>query len=390
MAPSKRTTHLRLVSGRSTRALAITIATDGSLPKEFRLFTSGWNDTENGRYLFDEEAARLTMAAYEKWGVDLMIDLEHQALNASTPPDPNARDARGWCKLELRPDGSLWAVNVSWTEDGAQRLLQKRQRYVSPAFSVDPETSRVISIINVALVAIPATHDTPALVAASARGAMTKESIQKAIDALIAEDAAAALEILKGLVVEAATGEETTTEDPPPAPLEETEIEMAPEKPKEENEEVVAASTRLMRLTGAKSLAEVVTHVETFRTSHLELEEGRQQLAKERAILESAERRQLCVDLVVKASRAPAEVWADDKAKTPKKYLSAMPIEDLRELVADAIKTKPAAKSSTGSGALAPPSNVIDLSEREKELCKSKKIDPATYVAIKNQVTKKA
>ena len=35
---------------------------DGApLPGEFRLFTAGWNDTENGRFLFDEKAAALVM-----------------------------------------------------------------------------------------------------------------------------------------------------------------------------------------------------------------------------------------------------------------------------------------------------------------------------------------
>lgn len=139
-----------------------------SLPTEFRLFVSGWNETENGRFLFDAEAAKETLAAYKKWGVDLMIDLEHQSLEPDIAPDPTAKDARGWCKLELREDGSLWAVNVKWTEDGAARLREKRQRYVSPAFHVDAKSRRVTAIINVAITAIPATHDTPALVAASA------------------------------------------------------------------------------------------------------------------------------------------------------------------------------------------------------------------------------
>lgn len=162
--------HLaRVATAVSFATLAVGDA--GELPTEFRLFVSGWNDTENGRYLFDEAAAASVMAAFQAWGVDLMIDLEHQALEEGAAADPNARDARGWCKLELREDGSLWAVAVTWTPDGEARLREKRQRYVSPAFAFDPETSRVTKIINVAITAIPATHDTPALVAASARGA---------------------------------------------------------------------------------------------------------------------------------------------------------------------------------------------------------------------------
>lgn len=140
-----------------------------SPPKEFRLFKMGWNETEKGSFLFDDEAAKAVMQSRAEWGVDVMIDLEHQSIEA--PPgaaDPTARDARGWGKLELRADG-LYCVGVNWTADGSQRLVDKRQRYVSPVFESDPETNRVLKIVNVAITALPATHGTPALVAASIR-----------------------------------------------------------------------------------------------------------------------------------------------------------------------------------------------------------------------------
>lgn len=135
----------------------------GEPPTEFRIFVPGWNDTEKGQYLFDTEAAGLVLESFRTWGVDLAIDLEHQMLECEIPADPTARDARGWCGLEVRPDGSLWAVNVQWTEDGAARLKAKRQRYISPAFSFDLDTRQVISLTNIALVSMPATRGTPAL-----------------------------------------------------------------------------------------------------------------------------------------------------------------------------------------------------------------------------------
>lgn len=139
----------------------------GTLPTSFRLFQSGWNTTTHGDFLFDEEAARSVMAAYREHGVDLAIDLEHQMLDDEPSPDPTAKDARGWCRLELRSDGSLYAVDVRWTPDGAARLTARTQRYVSPAFLVDQQTNRIVEVINVAIVAMPATHDTPALIAAN-------------------------------------------------------------------------------------------------------------------------------------------------------------------------------------------------------------------------------
>lgn len=167
---------------------------EAPLPTEFRLFVAGENATEKGSFLFDEEAAAQTMAAYHQWGVRLMIDLEHQSLEDWTPPEPTARDARGWCDLELRPDGSLWAVNVEWTPDGEARLREKRQRYISPAFTIDTDSRRVMAIQNIAITAMPATRGTPALMSRRpARDARTLSvgpsfsDITTAIDAALRE-----------------------------------------------------------------------------------------------------------------------------------------------------------------------------------------------------------
>lgn len=148
----------------TARASLAVVVPNGEPPSEFRIFVSGWNESNGkGTFLFDEEAAALTMAAYQAWGVDLMIDLEHQWFCDGIPTDPTARDARGWCRLEVRADGSLWAVGVEWTPDGAERLRSKRQKYISPAFDFDTESLRVIEICNIALVSMPATRGTPAL-----------------------------------------------------------------------------------------------------------------------------------------------------------------------------------------------------------------------------------
>jgi hypothetical protein len=161
--PSVHASH-RVAAGRFV-TLAIAMP-GGEPPREFRIFAAGKNTTAKGEYLFDELAARDVMAAYTEHGADVMIDLEH--LSVSDPDrsvnfDP---DARGWCKLSLR-SGELWAINVKWTADGAARLRQKRQRYISPAFACDPETSRITELLNIAITAAPATHNLMPLVAAS-------------------------------------------------------------------------------------------------------------------------------------------------------------------------------------------------------------------------------
>lgn len=158
----------RKTSNRPTKLHRTVIRLDlagDALPTEFLIWKVGVNTTSNGYdVLWDEEAAAATMAAYEKHGVDLMIDLQHLSLDEEAPNyDP---DARGWCKLELR-DGELWAVDVRWTPEGAERLRKKKQRYTSPAFVLDRETGRCIEIANIALVAMPGTDELPALVAAA-------------------------------------------------------------------------------------------------------------------------------------------------------------------------------------------------------------------------------
>lgn len=343
-----------------TCAFALNVEGD-SLPSTFRLFARGWNDTEHGRFLFDDEAAVSVMSAFKARGVDFPIDLEHQMLDAASV-DPTARDARGWFQLAVI-SGELWAVNVRWTPDGAQRLSQKRQRYVSPAFQADPDSKRVSKIVNCAITAMPATHDTPALVAASTNGCPLDPSlIKKALDAIEAGDSAAALEILKGLIATAAGaepepaddagGQDSGAEGTPSAPVEESAAPApaaaAGDADKKDKQGAVAATARLLRLTSATSVVDAVAMVETFRASHLELETGRQKLAAERKIFESAERRRLAVDMV-KSGMAPATVWADDKCVEIKAHLSAMPIEDFRAFASDVIKS-----SKSGARGAAP------------------------------------
>lgn len=144
---------------------------DGKLPSEFRILRRGTNTTTKGDLVFDDAAARSVMAKFERHGVEVMIDLEHLSLDQESRSfDP---DARGWCQLDVR-DGELWAVNVRWNEDGARRLAEKRQRYVSPVVYTDDD-GRVESLLNIAITALPATDNAQPLMAASRRLARTRK-----------------------------------------------------------------------------------------------------------------------------------------------------------------------------------------------------------------------
>lgn len=313
-----------------------TIALSATPPTEFRLFVAGWNETTKGSFLFDDEAATAVMAAYAEHGVDLAIDLEHQALEPGASADPTARDARGWFGLEVR-NGELFAINVKWTDDGAARLTEKRQRYISPAFETEPETNRVLKIINAALTAIPATHQTPALIAASQRKNETMATpeanptpkLTDAIAALEAGDADVALAIMKAL----ADAEAATEKDAPP------------EAPAEDK----AAKATILRATSTKTLVAAAAEVKA-------LAKERQALAAERDEYASAERTRLCARLVADANHAPASVWADPFVKgVPKPFLQRMTIAELREHVDSEVAAVPSGRRTIQTKQIRPP-----------------------------------
>jgi hypothetical protein len=167
-------------------------------------------------------------------------------------------------------------------------------------------------------------------------------------------------------------------------------VDPAAEEDKKK-EEMVAASA-LLRLTGASNLAAAVVQAAAYRESHIALETERQKLATERAILEASERRKGCLDLVVKAGRAPSTVWADSDCSAPKSYLANMPMADFRDYVADALKSAPKTASKAPSTTpikasqgqdFVTPHGVVTLSASELESCAETGAKPEDYAANK-------
>lgn len=367
--------------GTAAIQLAVSMGAGNEPPTEFRLFVSGWNDTEKGRFLFDADAAKATMSAYEQWGIDLAIDLEHQMLDPDIAADPTAKDARGWCNLELRPDGSLWAVNVTWTPDGAARLTEKRQRYVSPAFGYDTDSMRVTKILNVAITAMPATHNTPALIAASkgiARMSSTGLSPKlttAALEAVAAKDQKGALDVLKQVLAALLGGDASADPSADPSAGD------APADPSTDPSASAAASVSAVAPgfgTGSNDRAELAVKM-------AELAQREKKLAADKLAFEAGERRTLVGSLVKIGVEIPATAWGDQAGTVPCARLNAEPLEDLRARVAtlSASGVKPAV------GAIKPPtsggSDVAQLSADELRICSEMKCEPATFARLKAQ-----
>lgn len=373
------------------------------------------------------------MAEFRKRAVDGMIDLEHLSLDEDAPSyDP---DARGHYRLEIRKDArnrpELWMI-VSWAPDGEQRIREKRQRYVSPAFYTDGETKRVVSIHNVALCANPATHGAQPLIAASSRGRVVRlgdvitfagqtrlraamQEWKMAEAKLTAENLPAVLAafdlppdtsipdviaLFRGIAMAEAGEPQPTEETPPegealadePAPEEEEFDENGnPKKPKPEDEKPAAFKAfgeRAKRWSGKGTLSEASDEIETWRQSHLDLEAGRAKLKAEQAKLEASERRKLAVELVAFKGELPAVVWADptqpaDKLKLSRRILDE-PIGELRARhaawkAAAGGKTPRPPTSGGGDGAIEPP----DLTPAELHRAKAQGIDPKFLAASK-------
>jgi phage I-like protein len=374
---------------------ALLTLTADALPTEFCIFAAGENSTSKGVFLFDAAAAKAVMAAYEQQGVLVPVDLEHDALNEQARANrADAADARGWFKLELRK-GELWAVDVAWTPDGARRLTEKTQRYISPAFVTEPiegsEARRVVEIVNVALCAMPATHGAPALasrnterlrsrsqrasVGLSARVTrvsktrklerltMDPAQLKKALDLIESGDAAGALELLKSIVSSAAGGDDG-------APADDALAENADTAPPKPGEEPAAMSAL------RKELGELKTSI-TALTASVSTSNA------ERAANELAERVQLTGDLVKLGAELPATAWEGegDKRKPVARLLSE-PIASLRGRVNLLRKNKPTLKTREHE---APESEATELTDQEKRLtAKMSAEQKAKFVELRN------
>jgi phage I-like protein len=354
----------------------LSILVDGdNPPTRVRLLKKGINEAEGyPPFLFDDIAAEAVMSAYRKHGVDKMIDLEHLSLDQRNPNyDP---DARAWYELSVS-EGDLFLENIRWLEDGERRLRTKTQRYLSPVFPYD-KSGRPTRIKNVALTALPASHDAVPLVAASEGVAVMADTSYTSFETVDA--IGQALGLPKGaepgeVLAEVSAFLKAWQSITDPEKADKTEGELPQPPP-----EVVAASESVLRLTGMATLNEAVEQVEIWRKSHAVLTEAQEKLAKERSALEGQERLQLVAKLVAIGSEIPATAWSDHKATTPCARLASEPIAELRNRVARMIEVRGTTKAT-----VAPTKAVSALTEREIAICKEANCDPQTFLRLRDR-----
>lgn len=200
---------------------------------------------------------------------------------------------------------------------------------------------------------------------------MDPAQVQKALDAIEAGDAAAALAILKALIASAAGGGASDAAAEEPADMAAGAAADAP--PAADQTAAIAASRELMRVTATKTPGEAVAALERVFASVKTLE-------ADRAALDLSERQGLVAELVLAGAETPATAWADAEKRTPKARFMSEPITELRE------RTKIIKASRPAGGARPPVTTTTEapkLSRAEIAACKRLNMTEAEFVAAK-------
>lgn len=123
---------------------------DASPPEWVMLVPAGAFAGRDGRgpYELDIQAV---LAAFERGGIDLPIDYDHQTLQADAKAGPVP--AAGWIKELAARDGALWG-RVEWTPRAAELIAAKEYRYISPVFRHDKE-GRILALEGAGLTHYP-------------------------------------------------------------------------------------------------------------------------------------------------------------------------------------------------------------------------------------------
>jgi len=136
-------------------ACAVELAASGPAPADVRLLPAGSFRAWDGRpddlaawQMTADDGARLVAEASARTS-DRVIDYEHGTMLAKA--SGGKAPAAGWFRqLEWRPDG-LWALGVKWTAQAAKHIADREYRYLSPVFSFDEKTGRVLQLLHASL-----------------------------------------------------------------------------------------------------------------------------------------------------------------------------------------------------------------------------------------------
>ncbi|HWH86348.1 MAG TPA: phage protease [Pseudomonas sp.] len=136
--------------------------------KALKLLPAGAFRARDGRptnavhWFIDATLASQVIELNDKVGIDLVIDYEHQTMNAALNGQP--APAAGWfSQLEWREGDGLYATDVRWNKRAQTLIEDKEYRYLSPVFLYAEHTGHVTRLLHVAITNNPALDVLPDL-----------------------------------------------------------------------------------------------------------------------------------------------------------------------------------------------------------------------------------
>lgn len=140
-----------------------------------QLFPAGRFDAPRGAmagagpWFIDAAVAAALIARVAQRANDIAVDYEHQTLSSVKNGQP--APAAGWlapANLHWVDGKGLMAADPQWTAKAAAHIAAEEYRYLSPVFSYEPTTGRVLDLLHVALTNNPAIDGMDAVLLAAA------------------------------------------------------------------------------------------------------------------------------------------------------------------------------------------------------------------------------
>jgi len=124
--------------------------------KTVLLAPDGVVESTNGRFIVDAEGAAMMVESFERQGVQLVVDFEHQTLGgAYSAPDGRA-PAAGWVTRIFYEVGRGVSALVKWNSKTREAIREGAYGYVSPVLIVRKNDLKAIGLHSVALTNKPA------------------------------------------------------------------------------------------------------------------------------------------------------------------------------------------------------------------------------------------
>jgi len=158
---TQKTPHNIAIACLSLELLPGDSAVPKQVPTDIQLTPAGYFRAVDGRpadadqgWYIDASLATVLKTQTSAMVNELVIDYEHQTLHKEKNGQP--APAAGWFKhLDWREGQGLFAIDVKWTPQAEQAILNGEYRYLSPVFTYEPQTGHLLTMQMAALTNSP-------------------------------------------------------------------------------------------------------------------------------------------------------------------------------------------------------------------------------------------